>query len=109
TELVGHLYSRRAADAAAHLFRVTAGLDSMIIGEVEVQGQVKRAYELALVDGATGPVLNRLFRGALAAGKRARSETAISQKGVSVPSVAVELAQRALGDLAKRRVLVVGA
>ena len=109
TELVGHLYSLRAADGAAHLFRVTAGLDSMIIGEAEVQGQVKRAYELALVEGATGPILNRLFRGALAAGKRARSETGISQKGVSVPSVAVELAQRALGDLSSRLVLVVGA
>ncbi len=109
TELVAHLYSLRATDAAAHLFRVTAGLDSMIIGEAEVQGQVKRAYELALVEGATGPILNRLFRGALAAGKRARSETGISQKGVSVPSVAVELAQRALGDLSSRLVLVVGA
>ena len=109
TELVGHLYSLRAADGAAHLFRVTAGLDSMIIGEAEIQGQVKRAYELALVEGATGPILNRLFRGALAAGKRARSETGISQKGVSVPSVAVELAQRALGDLSSRLVLVVGA
>jgi glutamyl-tRNA reductase len=109
TELVGHLYSLRGADAAMHLFRVTAGLDSMIIGEAEVQGQVKRAYELALVEGATGPLLNRLFRGALAAGKRARSETAITERGVSVPSVAVELAQRALGDLSSRIVLVVGA
>jgi glutamyl-tRNA reductase len=109
TELVGHLYSLRAADAAMQLFRVTAGLDSMIIGETEVQGQVKRAYELALVEGATGPVLNRLFRGALAAGKRARSETAISEKALSVPSVAVELAQRAIGGLASRLVLVVGA
>ena len=109
TELVGHLYSLRGADAALHLFRVTAGLDSMILGEAEVQGQVKRAYELALVEGATGPILNRLFRGALAAGKRARTETAISEKGVSISSVAVELAQRTLGDLAKRRVLVIGA
>jgi glutamyl-tRNA reductase len=109
TELVGHLYSLRAADAALHLFRVTAGLDSMIVGEAEVQGQVKRAYELALVEGATGPILNRLFRGALAAGKRARSQTAITERGVSVPSVAVELAQRALGDLSSRLVLVVGA
>ncbi len=109
TELVGHLYSLRAEDAALHLFRVTAGLDSMIVGEAEVQGQVKRAYELALVEGATGPVLNRLFRGALAAGKRARSQTGITEHGVSVPSVAVELAQRALGDLSSRLVLVVGA
>jgi glutamyl-tRNA reductase len=109
TELVGHLYSLRSADAALHLFRVTAGLDSMIVGEAEVQGQVKRAYELALVEGATGPMLNRLFRGALTAGKRARSETGITERGVSVPSVAVELAQRALGDLSSRLVVVVGA
>lgn len=109
TELAGHLYSLRASEAARHLFRVTAGLDSMILGEAEIQGQVKRAYELALVEGATGPVLNRLFRGALTAGKRARTETAVSEKGVSISSVAVELAQRTLGDLAQRRVLVIGA
>ncbi len=109
TELLGHLYSLRSSEAARHLFRVTAGLDSMILGEVEIQGQVKRAYELALVEGATGPILNRLFRGALGAGKRARTETAVSEKGVSISSVAVELAQRALGDLGKRRVLVIGA
>ena len=109
TELVGHLYSLRSGDAALHLFRVTAGLDSMIVGEAEVQGQVKRAYELALVEGATGPILNRLFRGALTGGKRARTETGITERGVSVPSVAVELAQRALGDLSSRLVLVVGA
>ncbi len=109
TELVGHLYSLRGSAAAEQLMRVTAGLDSMIIGEAEVQGQVKRAYELALVEGATGPVLNRLFRSALAAGKRARSETGISQRALSVPSIAVDLAQRTLGDLEDRRVLVVGA
>jgi glutamyl-tRNA reductase len=109
TDLVGHLYSLRGAAAAEQLLRVTAGLDSMIIGEAEIQGQVKRAYELALVEGATGPVLNRLFRAALAAGKRARSETGISERSMSIPSVAVELAQRTLGDLDDRRVLVVGA
>jgi glutamyl-tRNA reductase len=109
TELLGHLYSLRSTEAVRHLFRVTAGLDSMILGEAEVQGQVKRAYELALVEGGTGPVLNRLFRGALTAGGRARSETGISEKGVSISSVAVELAQRALGDLLDRRVLVIGA
>src|ERR687898_291521 len=109
TELLGLLYSLRAMDAAGHLFSVTAGLDSMILGEAEIQGQVKRAYELALVEGATGPILNRLFRGALAAGKRARHETGISEKGVSIPSVAVELAQHNLGDLASRTVLLVGA
>ena len=109
TELVGHLYSLRAGEGARHLFRVTAGLDSVILGEAEIQGQVKRAYELALVEGATGPILNRLFRGALAAGGRARAETGISEKGLSISSVAVELAQRSLGDLAERRVLVIGA
>jgi glutamyl-tRNA reductase len=109
TELLGHLYSRRGAEAAVHLFRVTAGLDSMIVGEAEIQGQIKRAYELALVEGATGPILNRLFRGALAAGGRVRAETQVGEKGVSIPSVAVELARRTLGDLGERRVLVIGA
>jgi len=109
TELLGPLYSLRGAEAARHLYRVTAGLDSMIVGEAEIQGQVKRAYELALVEGATGPILNRMFRGALAAGKRARTETAVGEKGVSIPSVAVELAQRTLGDLSERRVLLIGA
>ena len=98
-ELLGPLYSLHGSDAARHLYEVTAGLDSMIVGEAEIQGQVKRAYELALVEDATGPVLNRLFRGALAAGKRVRTETAVGEKGVSIPSVAVELAQRILGDL----------
>jgi glutamyl-tRNA reductase len=109
TELLGHLYSLRSGEAASHLFRVTAGLDSMIVGEAEIQGQVKRAYELALVEGATGAILNRLFRGALAAGGRVREQTAIGERGVSIPSVAVELARRALGELGERRVLIVGA
>jgi glutamyl-tRNA reductase len=109
TELLGPLYSLRGSDAAGHLYRVTAGLESMIVGEAEIQGQVKRAYELALVEGATGPILNRLFRGALAAGKRARSETSIGERGVSIPSVAVELAQRSIGDLTTSRVLLIGA
>lgn len=109
TELLGPLYSLRGAEATRHLYRVTSGLDSMIVGEAEIQGQVKRAYELALVEGATGPILNRMFRGALAAGKRARSETTVGEKGVSIPSVAVELAQRNLGDLSARRVLLLGA
>ena len=109
TDLLGPLYSLRDEEAARHLFRVTAGLDSMIIGEAEIQGQVKRAYELALVEGVTGPVVNRLFRGALSAGKRARAETAIGEKGVSIPSVAVELTRQHLGDLAERKVLLIGA
>src|SRR5258708_17565797 len=61
TELLGHLYSLRAGEAARHLLRVTAALDSTITVKAEVQGQVKRAYELAMVEGGTGPILNRLF------------------------------------------------
>ena len=109
TELLGSLYSPRGMEAARHLFGVAAGLESMIVGEAEIQGQVKRAYELALVEGATGPITNRLFRDALATGKRARTETAISRARVSVSSVAVELARGTLGELASRRVLVIGA
>jgi glutamyl-tRNA reductase len=109
TELLGSLYSLRGMDSVRHLFAVASGLDSMIVGEAEVQGQVKRAYELALVEGVTGPITNRLFRDALAAGKRARTETAISRSRVSVSSVAVELARSVLGELGSRRVLVIGA
>jgi glutamyl-tRNA reductase len=109
TELLGNLYSLRGTDAVHHLFSVAAGLESMIIGESEIQGQVRRAYELALVEGTTGPVTNRLFRDALAAGKRARTETGIGRLRVSVSSMAVELAQQVLGDLGSRRVLVIGA
>ncbi len=109
TELISHLYSLRNGDAARHLFRVTAGLDAMIIGESEIQGQVKRAYELALVEGTTSAFMNRLFREALAAGKRVRSDTQIGARSVSMSSVAVGLAQETLGDLSGKRVIVIGA
>jgi glutamyl-tRNA reductase len=109
TELLGNLYSLRGTAAVHHLFSVAAGLDSMILGENEIQGQVRRAYELALVEGTTGPITNRLFRDALTAGKRARTETGIGRSRVSVSSVAVELAEQVLGDLGSRRVLVIGA
>jgi glutamyl-tRNA reductase len=109
TELVSHLYSLRNMDAARHLFRVTAGLDAMVLGEAEIQGQVKRAYELALVENTTSAFMNRLFREALAAGKRVRTETNVGSGSVSVSSVAVQLAQETLGDLSGRRALVIGA
>jgi glutamyl-tRNA reductase len=109
TELVSHLYSLRNGDAARHLFRVTAGLDAMIVGEAEIQGQVKRAYELALVESTTSAFMNRLFREALAAGKRVRTDTTLNSSSVSVSSAAVELAQETLGDLSGRRVVVIGA
>src|SRR4051812_39182381 len=109
TELVGSVYSLRNCDAARHLYRVTSGLESMIVGEAEVQGQVKRAYEQALSARTAGPMTNKLFRAALATGKRVRTETAISEGRSSVASVAVEAAQDALGDLAQRHVVIVGA
>jgi glutamyl-tRNA reductase len=109
TELLGSLYSLRGAEAVEHLFAVTGGLDSMIVGEAEIQGQVKRAYEMALVEGVSGPVSNRLFRDALAAGKRVRTETGIARTNVSVSTVAVQLAGEFLGELSERRVLVIGA
>jgi glutamyl-tRNA reductase len=109
TELTDSLYSFRQRDAVRHLFGVAAGLDSMIVGEAEIQGQVKRAYELALVEGATGPITNRLFREALSAGKRVRTETTLGRARLSVSSIAVELAVDMLGDLSRRRVLVIGA
>src|SRR5437879_1557527 len=78
TALAEAIYSARNCDAARHLFRVACGLESMIVGENEVQGQVKRAYEAALDAGVTGPLSNRVFSAALATGKRARTETGIS-------------------------------
>ncbi|CAB4875167.1 unannotated protein [freshwater metagenome] len=109
TELVDVVYSPRNCDAARHLFRVCSGLDSMIVGEGEIQGQVRRSYESALAAGTTGPFTNRLFRAALQTGKRVRTETAVATARVSVSSVAVDLAGRAVGDLADRSVLIVGA
>jgi len=109
TELAEAIYSPRNCDAARQLFRVTSGLESMIVGEAEVQGQVRRAHELAMRAGATGPLSNRLFAAALSTGKRVRSETAIGASRVSVPSVAVELAQGVLGSLAERHVVIIGA
>ena len=108
TELAEPIYSLRNCDAARHLYRVTAGLEAMIVGEAEIQGQVKRAYEQGLAAGVTGPLTNRLFGAALATGKRVRSETAISASRVSVPSVAVEAAREAIGDLSGRRVVTLG-
>jgi glutamyl-tRNA reductase len=109
TELLGGVYALRNCDAARHLYRVACGLESMIVGEAEVQGQVKRAYETALAARTTGPMTNKLFRAALATGKRVRTETAISAGRASVASVAVDAAREALGDLAQRHVVIIGA
>jgi glutamyl-tRNA reductase len=109
TELADVIYSPRNCDAARQLYRVTAGLDSMIVGEAEVQGQVRRAHQAAMRGGCTGPLSNRLFAAALSTGKRVRSETAIAASRVSVPSVAVDLAKDVLGGLQQRHVVILGA
>ncbi len=108
TELAPAIYAPRNCDAARHLFRVTAGLESMIVGEAEIQGQVKRAYDAALAAEMAGPLTNRLFKAALATGKRVRTETRIGEKQLSLPSVAVSLARELLGPLHGREVVIVG-
>jgi glutamyl-tRNA reductase len=101
---------RASGDAAvAQLFRVAASLDSLVVGEAQVLAQVKEAFDAARAGGTTGAVFNRLFRQAIEVGKRVRSETAIGERPVSVASVAVDLARRALGTFDERVVLVLGA
>jgi len=92
-----------------HLFRVASGLDSMVVGESEILGQAKKAYESARTSGAVGPYLHRLFQRAFRVAKQVRTHTDISRGAVSVGSVAVELAQRIFGKLSECRVLVLGA
>jgi glutamyl-tRNA reductase len=108
TELAAAIYSYRNCDAARHLYRVTAGLESMIVGEAEVQGQVKRAYDAALARETVGPLTNHLFKAALKAGKRVRTETGIAERHLSLPAVAVALAKELLSDLHGRNVVIVG-
>ncbi len=108
TALAPAIYAHRNCDAARHLYRVTAGLESMIVGEAEIQGQVKRAYEAALAKETVGPLTNRLFKSALATGKRVRSETAIGERQLSLPGVAVALARERLGALEDREVVILG-
>ncbi|HEY6760955.1 MAG TPA: glutamyl-tRNA reductase [Baekduia sp.] len=110
TELTDAMYAPRNCDAARQLYRVVSGLESMIVGEAEIQGQAKRAYEAALEAGTTGPLTNRLFTAALQTGKRVRSETEIGAGHASVSSVAVGLARELMGpELDKRDVVIIGA
>jgi glutamyl-tRNA reductase len=108
-ELADLLYTYHEDAAVAHLFGVASGLDSMIIGEGEILGQVREAWQVAEREGTVGQFLSRTFRQAVEVGKRARTETGISRHAVSVPSAAVTLATERLGSLEGRRVLVVGA
>jgi glutamyl-tRNA reductase len=105
TEADGVLYRRRDDDAARHLFRVAAGLDSRVRGETEILGQVRAAYAL----GSPGPLLDRLFREALRVGRKVRAQSPLADSATSAASAAAVLAERVLGDLAARRVLIIGA
>jgi glutamyl-tRNA reductase len=105
----GGFYRYDARDCVRHLFRVASGLDSMVIGETEILGQLKKAYEMARCSGEAGPLLHRLFQRAFRVAKQVRTHTEITRGSVSVSSVAVELAGKIFGDLGKRKVLILGA
>ena len=108
-EFSDHLTSLYDGDAARHLFSVASGLDSAVLGEHEILGQVRKSWETASTEGAVGPVLNTLFRHSLEVGKRVRTETAISRNITSVSQAAVAMATERLGGLEGRQVLIVGA
>jgi glutamyl-tRNA reductase len=104
-----YLYSREGDAAVSHLYRVVCGLDSMVIGEAQILGQIKEAYELSRLADSTGTILHRLVNGAVRVGKRARTETDIGNGAVSVASIAVELAEKVFQELKGRKALLVGA
>jgi len=107
--LNGHLYRHSDSDAIKHVFRVASSLDSMVVGESQILGQVKEAYQAAVEAGTVGRVLSQLMNRALYVAKRIRTETGVAQNPVSVSSVAVELAQKIFSDLSDKTVLLVGA
>jgi len=104
-----HLYSYTTDDAIKHLFSVASGLDSLVLGEPQILGQVKTSYEQALAAGTAGHILHRLYQSTFAAAKRARSETGIGKQAVNISSCAVELAKRIFGDLSGKTVMLIGA
>jgi glutamyl-tRNA reductase len=105
---LGAFYRMESAECARHLFRVASGLDSMVVGETEILGQAKRAYENARASGSAGPLLHRLCQRAFRVAKQVRSKTQVTRGPVSVGSVAVDLAGKIFGDLRGRKVLVLG-
>jgi glutamyl-tRNA reductase len=107
--LTDELYSLTEPQSIEHLFRVACGLDSMVLGETEILGQLKKAYDFALQNGHTGPVLNKAFQKAFNVAKHVRTETNIQRGSISVGSVAVELAEKIFSALNDRRVMVIGA
>jgi glutamyl-tRNA reductase len=104
-----HLYERIDADAAHHLFRVAGGLDSLVVGEPQILGQVKEAFAAATAERTVGPVLNKVFPWSFTVGKRVRTETALSEGAVSIGFAATSLARKIFGDLKGRTVVVLGA
>jgi len=102
-------YVKRHTEAVNHLFRVAAGLDSQVLGESQILGQVKDAFTVAMETDTTGPILNNLFQTAFHVGKRVRSETDVGGGAVSVSSAAVELASKIFSDLSRRNALLIGA
>jgi glutamyl-tRNA reductase len=108
-ELAPHLYLHAGADAVRHLFRVASSLDSLVVGEPQILGQVKDAYQFAREAGAVGAVLDRLLKKALSVAKLVRTETEISRSAVSVSFAAVELAKKIFGDIEGRAAMIVGA
>lgn len=108
-DLLPHLYEKRERDAIHHTFRVASSLDSLVVGEPQILGQLKEAFDAASEVRAVGPFLSRLFTSGFAAAKRVRSETAIAEGTVSVSSIACELAEKIFGQLKGRRALLIGA
>ena len=108
-QVAPHLYRLDGAEAIRHLFRVAASLDSMVVGEPQILGQVKEAFEAALTEKSTGVVLNKVVKKAISVGKRVRTETGIAENAVSVSYAAVELAKKIFQNLAEKTVLLVGA
>ncbi|MBJ7471119.1 MAG: glutamyl-tRNA reductase, partial [Solirubrobacteraceae bacterium] len=108
-DLGGAVFRLHEADSARHLFRVASGLESMVLGEAEILGQVRRAHEVAVSAGTSGATLDRLYMAAVGTGRRVRSETEIGHGSMSISSLAASLAERELGDLSGRQVLIIGA
>lgn len=107
--LDNHLYSHTSEDGIKHVFRVASSLDSMVVGEPQILGQMKDAYQNALEHNVTGIILNKLFRKTFSVAKRVRTETNIASSAVSISYAAVELAKKIFGDLSEKRVLIIGA
>ena len=107
-QLNGCLYRRRDRDAVEHLYRVASGLDSMLLGEAEILGQVRETYLAAQRAGLTGPILNRLFQAGLEVGKRVRSETRLGAQAMSIASAAMKLAEQIFGSLKNSSAAVLG-